>query len=154
MSIRTRATKASEESRTKLIENYLKSRAVQSKLQQQMKAIDKGPEALAALLRSAKTKPQEKDLFDLPPMAKADLDSDSDSDREDVLSQLNITGATDIHQIDLNSDKFRMLPVQSQVELLMELRERRKQNSWAKIHEMPKQAQDFSGFQLERLKVQ
>ena len=36
--------------------------------------------------------------------------------------------------------------------MLMELRERRKQSSWAKLKDMPKEAQNFSGFQLERLK--
>ena len=42
--------------------------------------------------------------------------------------------------------------VSHMLQVLIELREKRKQSSWAKVGEMPKEAQSFSGFQLERLK--
>ena len=38
-----------------------------------------------------------------------------------------------------------------QYELLTELTERRKENSWNKMHQMPKSASGFSGFQVQRL---
>ena len=40
----------------------------------------------------------------------------------------------------------------TQYDILTELKGKRKQNSWAKMHEMPQKAEGFSGFQLERLK--
>lgn len=36
-------------------------------------------------------------------------------------------------------------------EILTDLKETRKQSSWGRIHEMPKQSDDFSGFQMKRL---
>jgi hypothetical protein len=62
--------------------------------------------------------------------------------------QLNIT---DIHQMDVQSKEFLSLPKETQYELLTELTERRKQSSWGKMHEMPKSALGFSGFQMQRL---
>ena len=38
-----------------------------------------------------------------------------------------------------------------QYELLSELTERRKENSWNKMHQMPKSGSGFSGFQMQRL---
>ena len=39
-----------------------------------------------------------------------------------------------------------------QYEVLTEIKERRKQNSWHKMSEMPSNAEGFSGFQMERLR--
>ncbi len=55
-------------------------------------------------------------------------------------------------KVDIDSQNFKSLPCHQQAEVLMELRDKRKQSSWAKLSEMPKEAQGFSGFQLERLK--
>ncbi|TRY67515.1 hypothetical protein TCAL_05505 [Tigriopus californicus] len=115
---------------------------------------EKGQGEIANLL-GQRSKTKEKDLFELPaltgPDETDDLDS-SDSEREDILAHLDIHHHTDIHKIDVNGAKFQALPKHRQVEVLMELREKRKQSSWGKMHEMPKEAQSFSGFQMERLR--
>ncbi len=99
---------------------------------------------------------EDKDLFDLPPLPEDSecrfLDSSEDEDGDDVLSFLSIDRSTDIHQVDVEGQAFKSLSTQKQAEVLLELRDRRKQNSWAKLGEMPREAQTFSGFQLERLK--
>ena len=104
---------------------------------------------------------KEKDLFELPPLPAEDpnssrlnYESDSDSEqeefKEDLLRQLN---ATDIHHMDVSSREFKSLPKELQYEVLSELTtpESRKQNSWSKMHEMPKSSTGFSGFQMQRL---
>ena len=104
---------------------------------------------------------KEKDLFELPPLPVEDpnsshlnYESDSDSDqeefKEDLLRQLN---ATDIHHMDVSSREFKSLPKELQYEVLSDLTtpESRKQNSWGKMHEMPKSSTGFSGFQMQRL---
>jgi hypothetical protein len=101
---------------------------------------------------------KEKDLFELPPLPAEDpnssrlnYESDSDSEqeefKEDLLRQLN---ATDIHHMDVSSREFKSLPKELQYEVLSELTtpESRKQNSWSKMHEMPKSSTGFSGMPI------
>jgi len=54
---------------------------------------------LAALL-GQRHKVKDKDLFELPPLPKDEgEDDDSDSDREDILSAINVDHSTDLHQV-------------------------------------------------------
>ncbi|XP_059081318.1 DNA excision repair protein ERCC-5 homolog isoform X2 [Tigriopus californicus] len=155
---KSRASQKSDAARAKLIDNYLRSQVVAQQLERQSQMVDriaeKGQGEIANLL-GQRSKTKEKDLFELPaltgPDETDDLDS-SDSEREDILAHLDIHHHTDIHKIDVNGAKFQALPKHRQVEVLMELREKRKQSSWGKMHEMPKEAQSFSGFQMERLR--
>lgn len=149
------ATKKAKLTSAKILDNYVRSQAVAHQLKQQTHAINKvlarGQEGIQDVL-GQRTKKLEKDLFELPP-SQEDDDALEDSDdneeyREDLLRQLNVT---DIHQMDVKSKEFLDLPKEIQYELLSELTERRKQSSWNKLHEMPKSASGFSGFQLERL---
>lgn len=43
----------------------------------------------------------------------------------------------DLHSIDISSEQFKSLPPEIRHDILSELQETRKQNSWARIHEMP-----------------
>ena len=54
-------------------------------------------------------------------------------------------------QVDVTSKQFTSLSRELQYEVLNELKGKRKQNSWAVMHQMPKKAEDFSGFQFARL---
>lgn len=54
----------------------------------------------------------------------------------------------DLHSIDMESDNFKNLPVKEKYELLVELKETRKMNSWGKLHELPKKSDNFSDFQV------
>ena len=151
-----RARDKSEASRAKIIQNYLRSRALRARqvgnqTEQVGKILEGGAEQLSALLNK-RNKAKDKDVFELPPLPEDEQYYSSDSDREDVLDKLEIEESTDIHQIDINSERFKSLPSHQQAEVLIVLREKRKQNSWAKLGEMPREAQSFSGFQMERLK--
>ena len=106
---------------------------------------------ISVLFIPSRSKQLEKDLFELPELKKDEDDdpfSSGDSDREDLLAELNIDNSTDIHNVDVEAHKFKGLPKTKQYEVLMELRERRKQNNWAKIHEMPTEANDFAGTRI------
>ena len=157
---RIRKGDASKKARTasvKILDNYIRTQAVQAHLKQQTHAINKvlskGQEGLHNVLHN-RTKKQEKDLFELPPINPENFEantSDDDSDdeyRQDIFDQLNVT---DIHHMDVTSSEFKSLPKDIQYELLTELTERRKENSWNKMHEMPKSGSGFSGFQMQRL---
>ena len=69
-----------------------------------------------------------------------------------ALSMLSGPDGADIHTLDVESTAFTSLPVEVQYEVLTEIKERRKQNSWHKMAEMPQEAEGFSGFQLQRLR--
>lgn len=43
----------------------------------------------------------------------------------------------DLHTIDVKSAEFRDLPADMRHDILTELKETRKQNSWGRIHELP-----------------
>lgn len=43
----------------------------------------------------------------------------------------------DLHTLDVNSEEFLSLPPDVRHDILSELKETRKQNSWGRIHEMP-----------------
>ncbi|KOB67908.1 DNA-repair protein complementing XP-G cells [Operophtera brumata] len=56
----------------------------------------------------------------------------------------------DLHSIDLESQNFKTLPTKEKYDLLLELKETRKMNSWGKLHELPKKSDNFSDFQTEK----
>lgn len=88
------------------------------------------------------------DLFALPPI-EFDSTVSSVSDEEESSSSAN--ASWDLHSIDTNSAHFKSLPVDVRHEILTELKETRKQSSWGRLHELPKQSNDFSAFQMGRL---
>ena len=77
--------------------------------------------------------------------------SDESADEAKAEALLNLD-VSDIHSVDVESSYFKSLPTHVKYELLTELKERRKQNSWNKMSEMPQNADGFSNFQLERLR--
>ena len=97
-----------------------------------------------------------------------DWSSDSDEGaREDALDAAGMGDVRDVYQVqprhsfapwgifsfqvDVTSQQFTSLSRELQYKVLNELKGKRKQNSWAVMHQMPKKADDFSGFQFERL---
>lgn len=90
-------------------------------------------------------------LYKLPP-----LECDSTLSTEDEFSTSESTDSSptkywDLHTIDEKSSYFKSLPVDVKHDILTELKETRKQSSWGKIHELPKQSDDFATFQMKRL---
>ena len=64
------------------------------------------------------------------PRIKELEDSDSDSDQGPVRYK-------DLHSIDIDSTEFLSIPADMRHDILTELKETRKENSWAKLHLMP-----------------
>lgn len=54
----------------------------------------------------------------------------------------------DVHSVDIQSEHFKNLPLKEKYDLLIELKETRKMNSWGKLHELPKKSDNFSDFQV------
>ncbi|KAI5640699.1 XPG i-region domain-containing protein [Phthorimaea operculella] len=86
------------------------------------------------------------DLFKLPALPAKDIESESESEDEDSSGSI-----IDMHSVDVESETFKNLPVKEKYNLLLDLKETRKMNSWGKIHELPKKSDNFSDFQMQRL---
>ena len=101
---------------------------------------------------------RDKDIFELPEMPPKEEEDviissdDSDSETDLILEQVGLKNVHDVYQVDVESEQFVNLPKNIQYEVLNDLKGKKKQNSWAKMHEMPRKAEEFSGFQIERLK--
>ena len=163
---RSNILEKSDAARAKILENFIKRNAVASQLQRQTfavnKTLDNGKEGLIQLIQQrrglGKSSSEPKDIFDLPPLpennvglgaSSQDYSSDDEDDwKVDAMAQFDVS---DIHSLDVTSQQFQSLPTEIQFELLAELKERRKQSSWNKMSEMPRKADDFSGFQMKRL---
>ncbi|XP_071519701.1 DNA excision repair protein ERCC-5 [Panulirus ornatus] len=134
--------------RERLLQNLLKSQAVR-------RALGKtGP--APSLAHVSRVQKREKDMFELPPLPETE-NSDSlasqkseDSEDEDkyILRNLKLPN---LHNFEFESDEFKSLAVETQHEILSELQDTRKQNSWNSINEMPQESENFAEFQMGRL---
>lgn len=137
-----------EKVREELIQNLLKQHALGKILGQNVKI----PKSLTS---------KQDNLFYLPPVpsssSKADgseataarFEDDSESDENftpsDGEGESNSSSGElsprkkfgDIYSVDVNSKEFKALPVDIRHDILSELKETRKQNSWVKVHLMP-----------------
>ncbi|CAH2067355.1 unnamed protein product, partial [Iphiclides podalirius] len=87
------------------------------------------------------------DIFKLPALSQRDEETESDSEDE----QNSSASTVDLHTVDVESDSFKNLPAKEKYDLLVELKETRKMNSWGKLHTLPKKSDNFSDFQMQRL---
>lgn len=96
------------------------------------------------------------DMFHLPPLPCEELgssedeldnklqsfmessisDDDSEPDIKPFSQQLHGM-KFDLHTLDVNSEEFLSLPPDVRHDILSDLKETRKQNSWGRLHEMP-----------------
>ncbi|XP_063617374.1 DNA excision repair protein ERCC-5 [Cydia splendana] len=90
---------------------------------------------------------EQDDLFKLPALPQKEESESESSDDEDTSSG----SIVDLHSVDLQSDSFKNLPTKEKYDLLIELKETRKMNSWGKLHTLPKKSDNFSDFQMQRL---
>ncbi|XP_045470115.1 DNA excision repair protein ERCC-5 isoform X2 [Harmonia axyridis] len=101
-------------------------------------------------LASVSSSKQEDDLFKLPkPEVKSENNDDQDSSSDSEFGSPSKNW--NLHNIDTTSEHFKSLPADVRHEILTELKETRKQSSWGRLHELPTQSDDFSGFQMKRL---
>lgn len=126
--------------RAELINNLLKHSVVKTVLNTEKRNTANDLSQVAVNLQ---TKPTMDDMFKLPEMpstsqAEPILSDDYDSDFSDELSpRKQSKWAGNIHSVDVTSAEFTALPADVRYDILTDLKETRKQNSWGRLHEMP-----------------
>ncbi|KAK9510241.1 hypothetical protein O3M35_005068 [Rhynocoris fuscipes] len=134
---RSKANEVSDKLKRTLLENLAKQHVLG-------KALGEGDLQIPKMLQP---KP---DMFYLPPLPEKAIESDEESSSSDDANHKKYRTA-DLHSIDITSEEFLSLPADMRHDILTELKETRKQNSWAKVHLMPENSTDFSDFQMGRL---
>ncbi|KAK0172276.1 hypothetical protein PV328_005614 [Microctonus aethiopoides] len=103
---------------------------------------------------SQKNSNQTDDMFMLP-LLSTNLADDQDSNESDSSVELSPRKQTkwkgNIYSVDVTSDDFKALPVDVRYDILTDLKETRKQNSWGRLHEIPQETHQFSNYQMQRL---
>lgn len=107
---------------------------------------------------AAQTKKSSKDRDELYALPSSEIDSTISSSEEEEFETESSDSVEqsplkqyDLHSIDTKSPYFQSLPLETRHEILTELKETRKQNSWGRLHELPKKSDDFSSYQMNRL---
>ncbi|XP_057325005.1 DNA excision repair protein ERCC-5 [Microplitis mediator] len=93
------------------------------------------------------------DMFMLPDLPDNSVENESsDSDSGNQLSpRKQARWKGNIHTVDISNDDFKALPADVRYDILSDLKETRKQNSWGRFKEIPKESQQFSSYQMMRL---
>lgn len=103
---------------------------------------------------SQKNSNQTDDMFMLP-LLSTNLADDQDSNESDSSVELSPRKQTkwkgNIYSVDVTSNDFKALPVDVRYDILTDLKETRKQNSWGRLHEIPQETHQFSNYQMQRL---
>uniref|UniRef100_A0A0P4WE50 DNA repair protein complementing XP-G cells n=1 Tax=Scylla olivacea TaxID=85551 RepID=A0A0P4WE50_SCYOL len=138
------ATNKAKQVRERLYKNLLKSQAVRS-------ALGKSGPGPSSVHVPQVTK-REKDLFELPPLPEPMGEGTTeDLEEEKGNNILQCDNLPNLHHFDFDSEEFKNLPLEAKHEILTELQDTRKQNSWANINDMPQQSENFADFQMARL---
>ncbi|KOX78784.1 hypothetical protein WN51_08543 [Melipona quadrifasciata] len=148
------AKNKAQQMRTELINNLIKHSTVKTALNtEKQNTTNDSPEVIINL----QSKQSMDDMYKLPNMPSTskmessqndDFNSDS-SDEPSPRKQTKWIG--NIHNVDVTSNEFKALPADVRYEILTDLKETRKQSSWGRLHEMPEESNEFSGFQMKRL---
>ncbi|XP_033210006.1 DNA repair protein complementing XP-G cells homolog isoform X1 [Belonocnema kinseyi] len=141
-----------------LISNLIKQVAVKDVLDKRNSQGEISPlkETSRILTKSSSVTDMYK-LSEQPSTSKAqpgdfDFDHVSDHDSSEESSpRKQSKWIGNIHSVNVNSHEFKSLPADVRYDILTDLKETRKQNSWGRIHEMPQVLNDFSSFQMQRL---
>lgn len=108
---------------------------------------------------NSKTADEPDEIFKLPPLkedspfknadsSQTDLDDSTSSwDEKTSKSYYHLN----LNAIDVTSVHFKNLPADVRHDILNDIKETRKQNSWGRLHELPVESNDFSSFQMKRL---
>ncbi|XP_037076329.1 DNA repair protein complementing XP-G cells homolog [Pollicipes pollicipes] len=133
------ASRAADRSSQKLVQNLLRQEALRAVL----------GDAAPLPLSVGTVGPADPFQVAPPPGAPPGEESDSSSDSETdaIMDRLG----QDMHSFDFDSEQFRNLAPQVKHDILSDLKDTRKQNSWGKIDQMPKDSGSFSDFQMDRL---
>ncbi|XP_072180098.1 DNA excision repair protein ERCC-5 homolog [Diadema setosum] len=151
------AAAQSENTSEKIIKNFLKSHAVKAVMEQNGEGTSKREPKLRLPRRR-----DDDDMFELPPMPSTSqgangIEGDDESDDDGIaqaVAQYQAEQAEsyqDLRLVDVESESFLSLPVEVQHELITEMQESSKRNSWSRMHQLPQQSGDFSRYQVDRL---
>ncbi|XP_071489512.1 DNA excision repair protein ERCC-5-like [Diadema antillarum] len=151
------AAAQSENTSEKIIKNFLKSHAVKAVMEQN----GEGTSNREPKLRLPRRRDDD-DMFELPPMPSTSqgangIEGDDESDDDGIaqaVAQYQAEQAEsyqDLRLVDVESESFLSLPVEVQHELITEMQESSKRNSWSRMHQLPQQSGDFSRYQVDRL---
>ncbi|KAG8226466.1 hypothetical protein J437_LFUL009780, partial [Ladona fulva] len=160
-----------EEIRQKLLRSLAKSGVINATLQKKILKPSPSP----SKTKKASTDADE-EMYNLPPMpVKGDLspveehseeswgsegeellgyyEGENSSEKSEKSSKewKKWTKWVDPHEVNLQDETFKSLPVEVRREILTDLKEARKESSWGRLHKMPKNLDSFSSFQMSRL---
>ncbi|XP_076638193.1 rad2 superfamily protein mus201 [Colletes latitarsis] len=144
------AKNKAQQMRIELINNLIKHSVVKTVLNRDE---ENSPEKALNL----QNKQDRDDMFKLPDLPSASKTESNYSDDYDSDSSVGTSPrkqtkwAGNIHNVDVTSGEFKALPADVRYEILTDLKETRKQSSWGRLHEMPEETHEFSGFQMKRL---
>lgn len=130
-----------------LLSSLAKEKAIQQALGSELASQLTSPKKRAKLSDTEK-----EDIYKLPPIPEQSVgdameSSNSSPDEKSYRHYYNIN----LNSIDVNSKKFLDLPPDVRHDILTDLKEKRKESSWGRLHELPVQSEDFSEFQMKRL---
>ncbi|XP_072748545.1 DNA excision repair protein ERCC-5 [Anoplolepis gracilipes] len=150
------ATSKAQKMKADLINNLIKHSVVKTVLNKDSK-VDEINGAMQTMI-NIPTNSTKEDMFILPDIPSTSnmqtyiSDSEDDSDTSVELSpRKQSKWMGNIHNVDVTSNEFKALPADVRYDILTDLKETRKQNSWGRLHEIPQESQEFSGYQLTRL---
>ena len=122
-----------------LINNLIKHTVVKTVLNKDSK--DQTSKAIQITINTQTNE----DMFALPDMVPSvsNLQSYIDDDQDDSDSHVELSPRKqskwmgNIHNVDVTSNEFKALPADVRYDILTDLKETRKQNSWGRLYEMP-----------------
>lgn len=139
--------------RNDLMSNLMKHTAVKSVLNNRNPENKDIDETSQKTLQTQKSRTVQ-NMFMLPDMPSTsaiddyitpdEFDSDSSVDTS-PRKQTKWKG--NIHHVDVSTGEFKSLPADVRYDILTDLKETRKQNSWGRLHEMPKVCDSIKIFQ-------
>ncbi|XP_065078121.1 DNA excision repair protein ERCC-5 homolog [Ochlerotatus camptorhynchus] len=108
---------------------------------------------------NSKTEGEPDEMFKLPPLKEDSPFKNADSsqtDLDDSCSSWDEKSSKtyyhlNLNAIDVTSVHFKNLPADVRHDILSDIKETRKQNSWGRLHELPVESNNFSSFQMKRL---
>ncbi|XP_071868805.1 rad2 superfamily protein mus201 isoform X2 [Bombus fervidus] len=148
------AKNKAQQMRTELINNLIKHSTIKAVLNTEKQNTTNGSSEVVINLQNKQTVNDMYKLPNMPSTSKAELShsDDCNSDSSDEPSPRKQTKwIGNIHSVDVTSAEFKTLPADVRYEILTDLKETRKQSSWGRLHEMPEESNEFSGFQMKRL---
>ncbi|XP_053985071.1 DNA excision repair protein ERCC-5 homolog [Hylaeus volcanicus] len=152
--MKSMAKNKAQQMRTELINNLIKHSAVRTVLNTEEENVGK---ISSEIVTNVQTKQTADDMFKLPDLPSTSKVESDHSDDYDSDSSVNLSPRKqtkwigNIHNVDVTSADFKALPADVRYDILTDLKETRKQNSWGRLHEMPEETHEFSGFQMKRL---